>query len=74
MSRVYIFSTYSDRESNRSAAAALRQFATQLNIDWMDDYVACDERPLGKCSKDATIDGSLHRVRGIGLRLQARKR
>jgi hypothetical protein len=53
MSKIYISSTYQDL---RSAREAVYKVLRKLGHDVisMEDYVACDERPLGKCLADVS--------------------
>jgi hypothetical protein len=51
VARVYISSTYSDlREHRERVYRALR--ALRHDVIAMEDYVACDERPLDRCLAD----------------------
>ncbi len=51
MARVYISSTFLDLQVERRAAAEAVRMLGHHSVA-MEDYVACDERPLAKCRAD----------------------
>ena len=53
MAKIYISSTYEDLKDHRKAVyETLRQW--RHDVIAMEDYVACDQRPLDKCLEDVS--------------------